>query len=93
MVRRNARTDRWHPSTDNAQGTSVYGTFSNDSTGGDTFSVHYKNYAWTRIMFALGDTSEYMIVDRSVYDPFVEAGTCNNCPLTLVASSAAVTPT
>ena len=44
-------------------------------------------------MFALGDTSEYMIVDRSVYDPFVEAGTCNNCPLTLVASSAAVTPT
>ena len=44
----------------------MYGTFSNDPVGPDTFSIRYDNLAWTKIAFRTGDETEYVFLDRSV---------------------------
>ncbi|MDP6585159.1 MAG: hypothetical protein QF535_10915 [Anaerolineales bacterium] len=39
LMRRNAETNKWHPATDNATGSDVYGTFDNNPQGSETFSI------------------------------------------------------
>ena len=99
-MRRNAQSNAWHPSTDNATGTDVYGTFSNDPIGPETFSIKYDNLAWTKIAFRTGDETEYVFVDRTVLQNLITnakdgnvANDCESCEVPLLGSSCeGVTP-
>ena len=61
----------WHPATDNGLGTESYGIVKPDATGGDTFSVKYDGFAWNKIMFARGDLSKWLIIEKTVWSDFV----------------------
>ena len=55
LVRRQGKTNKWHPATDNALGEDKYGEVTPDSKGSDTFSMKYDTMKWDKIMFAYGD--------------------------------------
>ncbi|MDP6772515.1 MAG: hypothetical protein QF704_17540, partial [Anaerolineales bacterium] len=83
----------WHPATDNALGSHVYGTFSNDPEGTETFSIRYDNLQWSKIMFSSGDGSEYIVMARSVLENLVSevliGNDCTACFPELIAHSCA----
>ncbi|MDP6586125.1 MAG: hypothetical protein QF535_15855 [Anaerolineales bacterium] len=52
LMRRNAELDKWHPATDNATGSEVYGVdgaYDNSPQGPDTYSIQYNNLYWSKI--------------------------------------------
>ena len=68
LVRR-THTAQWHQATDALSGTAVYGSF--DSGGPDgpgtarkTFSIPFINYDYDQFLFASGDLSMWMIMDK-----------------------------
>ena len=89
MVRRNAKTDEWHEATDNALGTDTYGTAKNDPIGATTFSIAYKEFKWTKIMFAFGSLDKWIVLERTNFETVVEAGCSGECggAITVVKAS------
>ena len=63
LVRRVKQGRKWHPATDQLAGTSVYGTFVNDGSVGQTFSRYYANEldGTTEFLFSSGDCYHWLI--------------------------------
>eukprot|EP00966_Prymnesium_polylepis_P219956 5088253-Prymnesium_polylepis.2 len=65
LVRRVAPGDRWHPATDNLTGTEEYGDPDCEAIAACTFSRSFKDVAWKEVLFASGDTTRWLQLDRS----------------------------
>ena len=61
LVRRVKPGNQWHPSTDNLQGTDVYGVFVNDSTVDSTFSIAFNIDEVEDFLFITGDQQKWII--------------------------------
>ena len=61
LVRRVKPGNQWHPSTDNLQGTDVYGEFVNDSTADATFSIAFNIEEVEDFLFITGDHQKWVI--------------------------------
>ena len=61
LVRRVKPGNQWHPSTDNLQGTDVYGVFVNDITVDSTFSIAFNVAEVEDFLFITGDQQKWVI--------------------------------
>ena len=93
LVRRNAKTDSWHPANDNALGTDIYGTKENNPIGADTFSVQYSQWKWDKIMFAWGNLGKWIVFDRTIFEAFTLRDDCANCVIDFISWSESDTET
>eukprot|EP00591_Stephanopyxis_turris_P005139 CAMPEP_0195517700 /NCGR_PEP_ID=MMETSP0794_2-20130614/11361_1 /TAXON_ID=515487 /ORGANISM="Stephanopyxis turris, Strain CCMP 815" /LENGTH=2125 /DNA_ID=CAMNT_0040646559 /DNA_START=136 /DNA_END=6513 /DNA_ORIENTATION=- len=66
LVRRVKQGRKWHPATDQLAGTSVYGTFVNDGSVGETFSRYYADEldGNTEFLFSSGDCYYWLITNE-----------------------------
>jgi hypothetical protein len=72
LVRRVRQGDTWHPATDELAGTDEYGIYG-AATSDMTFSIPFgdngrSNLVWDQIMFASGDMSMWLVLDKSEMD-------------------------
>eukprot|EP01043_Picozoa_sp_COSAG02_P027199 COSAG02_NODE_1593_length_11778_cov_25.088792_6_plen_871_part_00 len=72
LVRRVKQGDTWHPATDELLGTDEYGIYG-DATSDSTFSIPFgdngrSDLHWDKIMFASGDMSMWVILDKAEMD-------------------------
>lgn len=66
LVRRVKQGRKWHPATDQLAGTSVYGTFVNDGSVGETFSRYFADEldGNTEFLFSSGDCYHWLIANE-----------------------------
>ena len=76
LVRRVKPGTQWHPSTDNLQGTDVYGTFANDDTVDSTFSIAFNIEEVQDFLFITGDRQKWLVasVDAVLGERDVSSG-------------------
>ena len=72
MVRRNAETDKWHPTTDDGVGTAdPYGVTRTNPLGTETFSFKYSDFHFSKIMFAWGNKEQWIIYEKTAFEAII----------------------
>ena len=77
LVRRVKQGDTWHPATDELLGIDEYGVYG-DATSDKTFSIPFGDHGrsdlhWDQIMFASGDMTMWLILDKAEMDSCTDA--------------------